>query len=191
LKQSGVLDATQVFMFLEAMQGHRQSRMLLAPELTLKNGQQATVSHCVREFEPGTFASADGELPKDARRYWADAFELKMSLCPLIDARDESVTVEFRARAIKLAEHMRLVLEGAEDPGAGGECLAAVDTEVRIPREGAALIPACKVVREVRQETSVPVLGKVPFAKSWFRKTTSVQRIDRMVLLIRPTISSD
>ena len=35
LKQSGVLDATQVFMFLEALQGHRQSRMLLAPELRL------------------------------------------------------------------------------------------------------------------------------------------------------------
>ncbi|MCK5269293.1 MAG: hypothetical protein KAJ46_00855 [Sedimentisphaerales bacterium] len=203
------LDNIQVDFLMRATQAHKRNRSLLAPHVTVFNGEQAMI-----EF--GTETNYVSSLTSNIA-YAAVAYEpeietdfsgISLFITPVIseDKRFVMLNVEFQqetTRAMTTFSYLGTTETSSE--GAAGQDdtnlsvgstriqlpekdINSIMTHVAIPDGGTLLLGGQKIVGEVEIESGVPGLSKIPLINRLFSNRSITKDESVLLILIKPKI---
>ena len=190
------LDDIQVNFLIQATQASAYTRTLVAPRLTLFNGQRAylalmtqqayiggydaTVSDNASVVTPtisilssGTVLDVEGTISAD-RRY------VTLTVRPTVTTLDQlfETSVAFEGNGAVYNRVIQLPLV----------TIQTLETTVIVPDRGTLLLGGQRVAMQVEREQGVPLLSKIPVVNRLFTNRGMVRDESTLLILIKPTI---
>ena len=194
---SGVfLDDIQVGFLLRAIQADIRSNTLMAPRITLYNGQQAyisvsTVNTYIADMEPVVAEAAVGWDPTVGAVPVGVTLDVKAT----VSADRRYVQMDLRPQVADLVNLRQVPVQAAVPLGVATTNIELPEvsvedfkTTVSVPDGGTLLLGGTRVYDEQEAETGVPVLSKVPILKRLFNNRATVRRAHSLLIMIRPQI---
>ena len=191
------LDSIQVGFLLRAIQADVRSTTLMAPRLTLYNGQRsyisiATVVTYLADVEPVVAEAAVGWDPTIGAIPVGTTLDVKAT----VSADRRYVQMDLRPQVADIEGWDEVVVEAAVPML--GIARAPIQlprvrvqdfkTTVSVPDGGTLLLGGTRQYVESEAETGVPILSKVPILKRLFNNRATVRRAYNLLILIRPKI---
>jgi len=185
------LDDIQVNFLIEATQAHHATRTLIAPKVTLFNGQRSNIQ-IIRELQYITDFERDVQTTQVGIVEEVDVDTdilqtgIQLDLEATVSADRRYVILTLRPQITEL-EGFRDVpeVEYLEFPELFSQAMA---TTVSIPDGGTLLIGGLKRSGELERELGVPVLSKIPVINRAFTNRGKVRDEETLLILIRPKI---
>ena len=203
------LDNIQVDFLMRATQAHKRNRSLLAPHVTVFNGEAAMISF---GSETNYVYSLESNIAYAAVAYEpqieTDFSGISLFITPVIseDKRFVMLNVEFEqetTRAMTTFSYLGTTETSAE--GAAGtddteisvgstriqlpeKDINSIMTHVAIPDGGTLLLGGQKIVGEVEIESGVPGLSKIPLINRLFSNRSITKDESVLLILIKPKI---
>jgi len=194
---SGVfLDDVQVGFLLRAIQADIRSNTLMAPRITLYNGQRAyisisTVNTYIADMEPVVAEAAVGWDPTVGAVPVGVTLDVKAT----VSADRRYVQMDLRPQVADLVNLRQVPVQAAVPAGVATTNIELPEvsvedfkTTVSVPDGGTLLLGGTRVYDEQEAETGVPVLSKVPILKRLFNNRATVRRAHSLLIMIRPQI---
>ena len=191
------LDKIQIGFLLRAIQADVRSTTLMAPRLTLYNGQRsyisiATVVTYLADVEPVVAEAAVGWDPTIGAIPVGTTLDVKAT----VSADRRYVQMDLRPQVADIEGWDEVIVEAAV-PGLGiaqapiqlpRVRVQDFKTTVSVPDGGTLLLGGTRQYIESEAETGVPILSKVPILKRLFNNRATVRRAYNLLILIRPKI---
>jgi Flp pilus assembly secretin CpaC len=196
---------------LEAIQADKRSEMLQAPKVTLFNGQRGSIQVCDYQFfltGVKTTQDANGQTFVTPINE-PNEIGVRATVCPTVSADRRHVFLDLQMKRTTLTEPVALVpvqvpipqvkANGQIDSSVPLQILQmflqqpqintqALDQKFSVPDGGTALIVVGKGLDQTKTESSVPVLGDLPYVGDLFRTVSYGQESRTMILLVTPRI---
>jgi len=186
------LDDIQVNFLLEATQAHEATRSLIAPRVTLFNGQRSNIqlltqTPYVTEYEQDTTTTGTGNVVTTTDVTTGTINEgISLDLEATISADRRYVILTVQPQITELIGFRDVPgAEPIEFPELSSQALA---TTVSIPDGGTLLLGGLKKSAEVEREMGVPLLSKIPVINRAFTNRGKVRDEQTLLILIRPKI---
>jgi type II secretory pathway component GspD/PulD (secretin) len=200
VQYGSVLDDLTVSFFLNAVQAHRDAKVLTAPKVTVLSGESAyirvvkeTAYVADYEFEDITAAGAD-QPTRVIANVTTDVIAggVVLNVTPTISADKKYITLligtnytktDFRPFNVYAAGTTRafpISLPTSE--------ISEIQTRVNVPDGGTLLIGGQKLGAEINKESGVPGFSKVPVIGRLFSSRSKVKDQDVLLVLVKPTI---
>jgi len=190
------LDDVQVNFLIQATQASAYTRTLVAPRLTIFNGQRAyvavmtqqayianytpTVSENVGILTPdvnilstGTVLDVEGTISADRRYVTMTVRPTVTTLDRLVDAPVTNLT-----GAGTFTTFISLPLVS----------ISTLETTVSVPDRGTLLLGGQRMASQIEREQGVPLLSKIPVVNRLFTNRGMVRDEQTLLILIKPTI---
>jgi hypothetical protein len=203
-----VLDDSQLFLLMEAVQGDIRTNVMQAPKLTMFNGQRSTI--CVGDeqlFLTGVDVRVKDEILTVIPKTETLSSGIELSVQPVISADRRSVRVDLQALLkdvdasaplvpINLPARLPVDSAGDEKPAVYTQYLQqpriqklAVEKTFTVP-DGRTVVVDGGVRTSVvgRHEYGPPVLSDIPFLNRLFRNVGYSRSRERVLLLVTPRI---
>jgi type II secretory pathway component GspD/PulD (secretin) len=205
-----ILNQLQVNMLLRATQAHRDSKSLIAPKVTVLNGEMASfrVQRIRRypydiEIDIETIGEALGTNIVPGYMWTIDTEEGYIVTGTILNI-SPTITPDKRNVLLNIVTEMRDFL-GWQDyeialpvigATAGGSYtvqypdteISRVETRVSVPDRATLLLGGQRITADVEREAGVPVLSKVPFLGRLFNNRSKVKDSLILLILVKPTI---
>lgn len=213
-----ILSDIEVFFLLQAAQGDRRSNVLQAPKVTMFNGQIATINDTanrpfvtqiipvVADFaaahmpvitvlSEGTSLSVQAVASQD-RRF------VRLTLVPVFSEVGEVSTFTFTGKTSTKSgtnvldptgqltgekDNVETVTEAATVQ-LPTFFVTSVSTTVNVPDGGTILLGGIKRLREARNESAVPMLGKIPYISRLFKNVGIGRDTNSLMMMVTPRI---
>jgi type II secretory pathway component GspD/PulD (secretin) len=209
------LSDIQVFLFLEAVQGDTRSNVMMAPKLTLFNGQTATLNVAqsqvnyvsgvtLQSLGNGQFAFVPQTqvLPIQANNLTiqavitADRRFVRMSLNPtLVNQIPGPVNTFPITVPLFTGPQGPSAFAGPSDPviltqyiQQPATTVVGIGTTVMVPDGGTVLLGGLKYLSESRTEFGPPLLGKIPVLDRLFRNVGYGRTTGSLLIMVTPRI---
>ena len=213
--EGGVLTDAQVRTLLEAVQGDRRANVVMAPKVTVNDGQDAAIQCMERQtFVTGVDAvrakvgdgmGVKGDTVLIPRNSAVDVGEM-LDLSGRITADRKAVVTRIKYTSTRVEKvdlipvtcKVTPVFEG----GSQGvpvpftqyiqspqiETATIEKKDLTIPAGGHAVLVGPARVREARQEFGPPVLSKIPYVNRMFKNVGIGRETTRTVLIVTPRV---
>lgn len=207
------LSDIQVFMFLEAVQADQRSNVMLAPRMTLFNGQTAVlnvstsqnmvVGGAVDETVPGTgrfvFIPLISPQPVQANVVQIQAVItgdrrfVRLSLAPQFFSTDSAGPIDVFPISFPIFPTLTPGLDG--NPVVFNQFIQqpivntiSIGTTVLVPDGGTVLLGGLKFLNEGRNELGPPILSKIPYVNRLFKNVGYGRESASLMLMVTPRI---
>jgi type II secretory pathway component GspD/PulD (secretin) len=200
VQYGSVLDDLQVSFFLQAVQSHKDSKVLTAPRVTVLSGESAYI-RVVKEtayVSNYTFEDITASGSNQPTRTVATATTavvgggVVLNVTPTISADKKYVSLLIGTNFTKTDLIPFDVFSGTTGQAFPISLptseISEVQTRVNVPDCGTLLIGGQKLGAEVNQESGVPGLSKVPIIGRLFSSRSQVKDQDVLLVLVKPTI---
>lgn len=198
------LDNVQVNFLMRATQAHQRNRTLVAPHVTVFNGEEAFISFSTNSaYVAGATPVVGFGIGLYDLDIQIDESGIELTVTPVIsaDKRYVLLTIYFEQRITKAIQLFE-ASSGAPpidttEPIAGVPTLTiqqpikdvnVIETHVSIPDGGTLLLGGQKIVGEVEKESGVPGLSKIPIINRLFSNRSMVKDESVLLILIKPQI---
>ncbi|MBT3199896.1 MAG: hypothetical protein HN350_08260 [Phycisphaerales bacterium] len=204
------LDDVQVSFLLEATQAHDMTRILVAPRITLFNGQRAYISLSTEETyisgtdsqvgSSGGIGSSSGVAQDVETDTVTSGTVLDVEATVSADRRYVTMTIRPQVSTSDLTNQVNINPNATVDPITGVATQAPImitlptittrdlQTTVSVPDGGTLLLGGQKESITVQRELGVPVLSKVPFLRRLFTNTGDTRDESTLMIMVRPSI---
>ncbi|MCK4629180.1 MAG: hypothetical protein KAT56_09255, partial [Sedimentisphaerales bacterium] len=203
------LDNVQVDFLMRATQAHKRNRSLLAPHVTVFNGEEAMISFGT---ETNYVSSLESNIAYAAVAYEpeieTDFSGISLFITPVIseDKRFVMLNVEFEqetTRAMTTFSYLGTTETTSEGTAGTQDTnlsvgstriqlpekdINSIMTHVAIPDGGTLLLGGQKIVGEVEIESGVPGLSKIPLISRLFSNRSITKDESVLLILIKPKI---
>lgn len=194
------LDDFQVNFLLEATQASDNTRTLIAPRLTIYNGQRAYVTvgtqqAYIAEFEP---VVSDNVVALRPIVNWIPTGSV-LDVEGTVSADRRYVTLTIRPQVSTLNRIDTVGMEQIQNSPVFGDYQSGVvqlpnvtvqklETTVNIPDGGTLLLGGQKLVTQVEREQGVPLLSKIPIINRAFTNRGMTRDEQTLLILVKPKI---
>ena len=204
------LDDVQVSFLLEATQAHDMTRILVAPRITLFNGQRAYISLSTEETyisgtdsqvgSSGGIGGSSGVAQDVETDTVTSGTVLDVEATVSADRRYVTMTIRPQVSTSDLTNQVNINPNATVDPITGVATQAPIlitlptittrdlQTTVSVPDGGTLLLGGQKESITVQRELGVPVLSKVPFLRRLFTNTGDTRDESTLMIMVRPSI---
>jgi general secretion pathway protein D len=191
------LDDVQVDFLIEATQGNATTRLLVAPRLTLFNGQRAYITVATQQayisgWEP--LVAEGSAAMRPIIGYVPTGSVLDVEGTVSADRRYVTLTVRPQVAELQSIESVDFVVGGGIGVGTAAEiqlpeiAVKDLQTTVSVPDGGTLLLGGQKLAGEAEREVGPPVLSKIPVLNRFFTARSDVRDERTLLILIKPKI---
>ncbi len=203
-----LLNNLQADFILNATQAHRDSMSLTAPKGTVLSGESAvmTTNREVPYALPPdvTFGGGTGYYPGGGynvssvqQNIQREMTGTTLNISPTIMPDRKHVLLNIETNLRNILGFKTIAVEGPV--GAAGEVqtynvsmpeteTSIIKTRVMVPDQATLLLGGQKVTAEVKKESGVPVLSKVPILGRFFSNKSTVKDQKILLILVKPTV---
>ena len=200
-----ILNDLQASFMIRATQGHKDSKALTAPKVTVLSGESASfrVQQTIRfpmQPDTGTAAttlgggSAGTMTTTVTQNYGSIPTGTVLNITPTITPDKKHVLLNIVAELRTLLDWetttIQIPLAGAPsyDITLPQTEISRVKTRVSVPDGGTLLLGGQKLTAEAEKEVGVPVLSKIPLLGRAFDNRSKIKDQKILLILVKPTI---
>jgi type II secretory pathway component GspD/PulD (secretin) len=198
------LDESQVRLLLETAQADNRTNVLQAPKLTVFNGQKATLDLTEKQtFVTGAEMVSNGKRKMPHLHTKNVSTGLQVSMLPVVSPDNRIVTLQLgvsltRADVPRLSASLVPSGNAPEKNAASNltilsplePCFStrSFETTLKLADKSTALICGWTRHQEVRNQTSMPVLGKIPYIGRLFSTLSYGKESEHLLVMVTPRV---
>ena len=184
------LDDFQANFIIQATQAHKESRTMIAPRLTLSNGQMAnfSVGKEIAYVSGLTPVVSDNGLPGYRPTVSTRTQGTQMEVRATVSADRRYVTLQMRPQVAGLATFERIQVGENETLMLPTQDQTEIETTVTVPDGGTVLLGGQRFATEEETEVGVPILSKVPILNRLFTNRAKFRDATTILILVKATI---